>query len=152
GHADEGRVQIIMPWREYLLNRFWLKLFSALLAALIWFTIRSSIGPITTMSKPFAHVPIVVMTTAADTRAFKVEPSEVEVVLSGTPNRLQNLKTEDILAFVNLTDIQRTAGLVKKIEVHTPAGIALLQVDPPNVRVEPAAVAGNATNAKNTLP
>jgi YbbR domain-containing protein len=138
-----------MPWRDYLLNRFGLKLFSVLLAALIWYTIRSSIGPFNLTRREYRHVPITVMTTAAETRAFRVDPSEVKVTLSGELNRLQGLKDGDIVAFVNLTDIQRTAGLVKPIEVHTPAGISVVSVDPPDVRVEPAAPMGSVTNLKS---
>ncbi|MHB8520400.1 MAG: CdaR family protein [Limisphaerales bacterium] len=125
-----------------------MKLVSLVLAALIWFTIRSGIEPSNLVTRQFQHIPITVMTMAADARAFKVDPNDVEVTVSGELNRLQTLGPQDIVVFVNLTDIQRTRGLVKKIEVHIPTGLSLVQVYPATVRVEPAAPAPNAPAPK----
>ena len=141
-----------MPWRDYVLNRFWLKLVSVGLASLIWFTIRSSTETTNLAKRRFPHIPVSVLIVAAETRAFKVDPAEVELTVSGEQVRLRELSGQDLEAFVNLTDVPRPAGLVKRIEVHTPPGITLVQVYPPTVRVEPAAPAGNVTNTKSLSP
>ena len=104
------------PVRELILNNFWQKIFSLVLATLIWFTIDRAYLPDVELPKsPFTvlqtnefRLPITIMTSAAARQTFKVDPSEVDVRVKGDRAKLKNLKPEDIQVYVKLIDVDPT--------------------------------------------
>src|SRR6266849_6528989 len=103
-----------MAARDYILNNFWWKLFSLLLAALTWFTIQTVVerdqtlvqSPITTVStREFPSVPIHLMASSFNTNRFRMITTDVTVELSGSPDVLKGLEAKEITAFVDVTDI-----------------------------------------------
>ncbi len=134
-----------MSARDAILQNFWLKLFSLVLATMIWFAIygaqnnlrpdRAALGVVT---RKIERVPITVMQSAADFRAFRVEPSHIDVTVRGPIAEVQALTSRQLEVFINLTDVQDTAGLNKKILVHTPASIAVVQVSHTEARITSA--------------
>ena len=134
-----------MSARDAILQNFWLKLFSLVLATMIWFAIfgaQSNLRPsqpsLGTVTRKIERVPITVMQSAADFRAFRVEPSHIEVTVRGPIAEVQALTARQLEVFINLTDVQDTTGLNKKILVHTPAGVAVVQVSHTEARITPA--------------
>jgi hypothetical protein len=132
--------------RTLLFRDFWLKLFSLVLAVLIWLTISFAIGkgasPTSALTstnsqeQTYYNIPVYLMTTAADVRDFKVSPSVVAVKVRAEPRRLKDLQTKDIRAQIDLTGIEAAPrGLTKRIEVTTPGGITFVQVVPDEVEV-----------------
>lgn len=135
-----------MSARDAILQNFWLKLFSLVLATMIWFAIfgaqnnlRVDRPVLGTVTRKLEQVPITVMKSAADLRAFKVEPSAVEITVSGPLAKVQALTPQQVEVFINLTDMSDTVGPTKKILVHLPADIALLGVVPTEARIAPVA-------------
>lgn len=135
-----------MSARDAILQNFWLKLFSLVLATMIWFAIfgaqnnlRVDRPVLGTVTRKLEGVPITVMKSAADLRAFKVEPSAVEITVSGPLAKVQALTPQQVEVFINLTDMNDTVGPTKKILVHLPADIALLGVAPTEARIAPVA-------------
>jgi YbbR domain-containing protein len=134
---------MITMLRDFVLHDFLLKLFSLALAVLIWFTIteiqkESSPLPHLTMNsdvKTFSNLPVVVMSAAQDVRSFKVNPSAVEVTVQGDAKILKNLSSKDIRVIVDLTGVEGTGGLRKRIEVSTPSGVTHVRVEPEEVEV-----------------
>ncbi len=133
-----------MSARDAILQNFWLKLASLVLATMIWFAIagaqmnlrpdRPAPG---TVTRKLEGVPITVMKSAADLRAFRVEPSVVEITVSGPLAQVQALTPMQVEVFINLTDMSDVVGPTKKILVHLPADIALLGVVPTEARIAP---------------
>ncbi len=133
-----------MSTRDAILQNFWLKLFSLVLATMIWFAIfgaqnnlrvdRAALG---TVTRKLERVPITVMKSAADLRAFSVEPSAVAITINGPLAKVQALTPQQVEVFINLTDMSDTVGPTKKILVHLPADIALLDVTPTEARIAP---------------
>lgn len=134
-----------MSWRERILRNRWQKAFSVLLAALIWFAVRSgdTLAPSLTSApvdpegdrRRFDNVPILVLTAAADLGRYKVEPDTVSVVVHGDPAALQQLSATNLEAYVNLSD-----GLdgprFQRIHVYAPAGLVVAEVTPADLKVD----------------
>ena len=149
---------MILLVRSLLFRDFWLKIFSLVLAILIWLTvwlffIRQDVSPagvlgnVRSEEKTFASIPVLVMSAAADVRDFKVSPGAVTIRVRGEPQKLQALEKKlhddpqarDIRALVDLTGIESARGLRKKIVVTTPADITFVQAEPDEVEIiEPA--------------
>lgn len=129
--------------RHLVFDDFWLKLFSLVLAALIWFTvtlaIQKEVSPVPTLTqtaaqRTFFNLPIMIVSSAEDVRNFKVNPNQVEVTVEGEARILQTLRIKDIQIMVDLTDIQ-AAQPRRRIHVSTPAGVTHVRVVPPEVEV-----------------
>jgi YbbR domain-containing protein len=129
--------------RNLFFHDFWLKLFSLVLAVLIWFTVSlarsGGVGHFFTSRKlperTFVNVPVSVICPAAEVREFKVTPSEVDITVQGENKLLQGLKIREIRASVDLTGIESVRGLRKRIEITTPTGIIFVRVAPDEVEV-----------------
>jgi YbbR domain-containing protein len=123
--------------RNLVLEDFWLKLFSLLLAVLLWLTVsfasRKDVGiDQRTLSKV---LPVSILASAEDVHNFRVSPTEVVITVQGNPKTLQNLQTNDIRAVVDLTGLGAARDLRKRIEVSVPNGITPLRVVPEEVQV-----------------
>jgi YbbR domain-containing protein len=134
----------MIAFLEHLVfHDFWLKLFSLVLAILIWFTVSlasqkevSPVGPLmrNLAQRTFLKLPVVVLSSAEGVGEIQIHPQEVEVTIEGEPRTLQNVQSKDIRAIVDLTGI-KAAELRKRIEVSTPAGVTHVRVAPQEVEI-----------------
>ena len=131
--------------RDLLFKDFWLKLFSLVLAVLIWFTVWFALHkegtPMPTFAlgqteqHTFSSSPVIILSSAEDVRSFKVNPKEVEITVQGESKLVRNLQSREVRALVDLTGLRAAQGTHKHIEVSTPPGVALVRVYPPEVEV-----------------
>jgi hypothetical protein len=132
-----------MAWPRFITHNLGWKLASLGFATLVWFTIHYGVQdrfrPGTT--RAFSNVPITVMTTANETRNFRVRPDSVQLVVRGEGTFLRDLRPGDITAFADLTGVTEAKALRKRIQVHTPPGVVLVWVAPTEVSVESQPVA-----------
>jgi len=122
--------------RKLVFEDFWLKLFSLMLAVLIWLTVTfASQKDVGTDQRVFSNLPVSVLASAEDVHNFQVSPREVEVTVQGDRNTLQNLQSKDIRPMANLTGVGAARELRKRIEVSVPAGVTHIRVAPEEVQV-----------------
>jgi hypothetical protein len=122
--------------RHLFLEDFWWKLFSLVLAVLVWLIVTfASHKEAPSEPRVFANLPIRVLSAAEDVRHFKVNPNEVEITVQGDAKTLQNLQGKDIRAMVDLTGVAVAEDLRKPIEVSVPARVTCLRVVPEEVKV-----------------
>jgi len=130
--------------RDLIFKDFWLKLFSLALAVLIRLTvslaIEKEVTPIPNLAfqnarRTFFALPISVLSSAQDVHNFKVDPSEVEVMVEGDAQRLERLQAKDIRVIVDLTGIESAADLRKRVDISAPVGVTPVRIAPEQVRV-----------------
>ncbi len=129
--------------REFLIKDLGWKLLSVALAAIIWVTVKTvskeppRIGrtPVAYDTRTFTNLPIVVLSAAADVRAFKVAPAFVNVTVGGRPEAVSALTEREIHPMVDLTGIESASSLRKRVDVSTPPGITFIGVQPSQVDV-----------------
>jgi YbbR domain-containing protein len=129
--------------RNLLLHDLPLKLFALALAVLIWATvqvaIQKQITGVTPSGPQVLHtlhrLPVLVVSAAADVRAFRVNPAQVEVTVRGERELVDRLTEKDVRVTVDLTEIAAARGLIKHVDVATPAGVTLVRVTPPDVDI-----------------
>jgi YbbR domain-containing protein len=128
--------------RDVIIRNFWLKLFSVALAVLIWATVSVAIrnesqdlNPLVNQPSRVVVVPVLVMSAAADVRECRVRPENVEVTVRGEKKLLDALQEKDVHAIVDLTDVEFTPTMSKRIEVTTPPGVVYTRVSPDSVQV-----------------
>lgn len=134
--------------RNIFFRDFWLKLFSLVLATLIWllvylFAIKKDLSPSVGLrgvtpenwSFTFRDIPVLVVSTAADVRNFKVDPDTVSVTVRGNRKDVEAIHPEDIRALVDLTGIEPSSDLTKRISVTVPANITFVSAEPDKIKV-----------------
>jgi len=122
-----------MPVRSFFLDHLWLKTFSLVLAMLIWITIRSSVErEAHEEAKTFEHEPVALLADPSERRTFVVDPANVSITVKGAKPVIDSLK--DIRAYVELSSHAGNDGNYR-VEVHVPAGVALMLVHPKTVFV-----------------
>ena len=130
--------------RNLLFKDFWLKLFSLVLAVLIWGTVSlalhnevSPVGQFTTRlgQHTFADLPVVILSSAADVHTFRVTPDKVEVTVQAERPILEKLHARDIRVLVDVTDIEEAHDLQMRVEVTAPPGVAVLGALPERVNI-----------------
>jgi YbbR domain-containing protein len=127
---------VIAFLRNLVFEDFWLKLFSLVLAVLIWLTVTFASQKEAAMAPHvFSDLPVMVVSSTEDVHGFKVSPSRVEVTVQADPYTLQNLQGKDIRATVDLSGVATARDLHKRVEVSVPAGVALIRVAPEEVQV-----------------
>ena len=136
--------------RDLILKNLWLKVFSLVLAALIWAVIDSSLRTdVKSPSGPFRptkfrefRLPITVMTSANNRRVLKVDPADIMVKVRGDAAALEKLEPDDIRVYVNLVDVPSPDGTFL-VEVNVPRDITLQDFWPAHVHVQPVAPGTN---------
>jgi len=125
-------------------NNFWLKLFSLVLATLIWFVISSNfrsaetpvnIAQFSPMGSKDFRRPVVVMMPGKNVQPFQVDPSEVTVKVLGEQSSLAKLREDDIEVYVNLMNVQNPQGSFR-VEVSAPRDVTIQQTWPAHVYVK----------------
>jgi len=132
-----------MPLRDIVIKDVGWKLFSLVLATVIWFTVsREPAKPgnpgnplAVSLPRTFTNLPVVVMSSAADVRAFKVKPDTVRVTVSGRREIVDLLLERDIRVTVDLTGIESARGLQARVTVAVPPGVTFIAAKPPEVDV-----------------
>src|ERR1700722_19656411 len=121
-----------MPLRKYILDNFWWKLLSLLLASLTWLTIETAFQKdqglrespvVTSASRSFPTIPVTLMTSPLNQYQYRVDPPTVPVEVAGTAADLGKLQEREIRAFVDLTDAHEETKLRRPIQVQVPEGV-----------------------------
>ena len=123
------------------------KLFSVFLALAIWLTVHKILdesapppvvvtpAPPSPVATTFTNLPVLIVSAAADVREFHVTPNTVTVTVSGQPEIMAVLQANQVHALVDLTDIEAARNLQRRVDITTPAGVTLVNVDPAEVNV-----------------
>lgn len=133
-----------MALRDYILDRFWLKLFSFILATLIWFTIHNVQMEPQVAANPFRRVEsrefdrtVRVATLPTNRRLFKVEPMQVRITLRANASVLDKIRQSEFQAYVILTDaLDSPAPYAIEVKDRA-ANVHVERVSPSTVIVEP---------------
>jgi hypothetical protein len=124
-----------MTLRAIFLHNFWLKLFSVILASLIWMAVRANLASASTdVNRKFPHRPVLVMTGAGEHPALAIEPGDVSVLVRGPKDLIGSLTEQDVQVFLQLDGRREPSGEFG-IVVHVPPGIKEVVAFPERVFV-----------------
>jgi hypothetical protein len=126
-----------MRWRDLIFHNLWLKLFSLLLAMLVWFAARTQLAENPVVPAAFSandaqrdfDRTVLVLTPPTDSRVFRVDPPNVTVTVSGPASLVQELTEGKVDVFVSAPGPGVNAEPVP-IEVVVPKGITVVQTRP----------------------
>jgi YbbR domain-containing protein len=113
------------------------KLFSLVLAIIIWLTVHSILEPEAAAlagqnSKSTFERPVLIVSSSADMSLYHTSPAQVTVTVSGPQMVMDQLKGSQIRALIDLTN--GMSGPVP-VSVLAPPEVTLIRIDPPIVTV-----------------
>jgi hypothetical protein len=121
--------------QKLVLHDFWLKLFSLVLAILMWFTVKTALAPPGQLILDLPVMSVVEASSGAESSEFSIYPKMVSVTLQGDPRALDRLHKQDVRVRIDLTGLRTSHDLRCPVEVSTPAGISFLRVEPEEIEV-----------------
>jgi len=131
-----------MAKHDWITKDFGWKLFSLILAMILWITVRRSISESPVVVTPFASVdtvttnlPVFAVSTSADVHNAQIVPNVVTVKLSGPSEVMAVLEENKVHAVVNLTGIDAASGSRLPVDVSAPLGVTVDRITPPKVGV-----------------
>jgi YbbR domain-containing protein len=125
-----------MPLRSLILNHFWLKLISLVLAILIWLTVKSDLGS-GEATRTFANRPILLLTDNAEHVAVAANPSQASITVRGPTGLLNELTEQDIHVYVRIHDPRQVNGVLP-VHAHVPSGAKVILITPDTATIKPA--------------
>jgi YbbR domain-containing protein len=128
--------------RDWLTKDFWWKLFSVVLAVIIWLTVHKiyeepGTSGVAAAASTFTYdnLPVTVVSAAADVHDFRVNPTAIKVTVSGPATVMNTLKIGDVHAVVDITDINLARDLRLPVEISAPANVTIISVAPASVLI-----------------
>jgi hypothetical protein len=122
-------------FRDLILKNLGWKMLSLGLAVAIWWGIRPSIDDDGASVRTFDGIPIQVVSSTTDVRAFRVDPEKVSISVQGPSQMIEVLTDREIRAFVDVTYADTSQNFNRPLRIATPPGITLMRVDPVEVTV-----------------
>ena len=127
-----------MALRKYIVDNFWWKLLSLLLASLTWLTIETAFqkdqglrdSPVLTSPshRSFPAIPVTLLTSPLNQNQYLVDPPTVPVEVSGSDADLKKLLEKEIRAYVDVTDARDELKLRRPIQLQVPDGMQATNV------------------------
>jgi len=131
-----------MPKREWITRDLTWKLFSLILAVVLWITIHNlretpeTIAPFATMTTAtYTNLPVLAVSSGADVHNAQIAPNFVAVKVSGPADIMASLQKSDVHVLINLTGLDSARLLRRNVDVSVPPGVTLDRVSPAEVSV-----------------
>jgi YbbR domain-containing protein len=128
--------------RDWLTKDFLWKVFSVVLAVIIWLTVhkiyeepRPPGAAANGSTFTYNNLPVRVVSASADVHDFRVAPASVKVTVSGSVDTMSTLKIGDVHAVVNLTETNLARDAHLPVEISAPTNVTVTGIDPPSVLI-----------------
>lgn len=128
--------------RDLFIKDWGWKLFSLLLAVIIWFTVHRILqGSVQASGADgdnlvtYGNLPVDLISAKADVRGYRPLQSTVTVTVSGPAEAIGKLQANQIHAIINLSDFESVNDTKQRVEVSVPAGITVISIKPENIGV-----------------
>jgi hypothetical protein len=129
--------------RALFVDHFWLKLFSLLLAILVWLAVRANVSrelvsrefDAREATTNFIGRPIYIMTESGSHPPLNIDPPMVDIAIRGGLSEIRRVDANDLRAFVRISGRADFDGTVP-VHVQLPKDTALVMVSPAVVHVK----------------
>jgi len=87
-------------------------------------------------TEEFEKIPVRILSAPGEERLITVQPTSVNITVSGQQQRIEQLRMADVFAYVGCYDLAESTGYDLPVVVDLPAGLKLVETEPSVVHVE----------------
>jgi len=80
-------------------------------------------------------IPVRSLLASEDSRVVKIRPEKVDVVLRGSPPRIEQLNASDVYVYVDCSELTESAEYEVPVRVDVPLGVQAEKIEPAVVQV-----------------
>ncbi|MDH3981702.1 MAG: CdaR family protein [Kiritimatiellaceae bacterium] len=89
-----------------------------------------------TSTETFEKIPVRTMCSPGDLRNISVSPQTISVTVSGQQQRIEQIRTTDVFAYVSCYDLLESTAYDMPVVIDLPEGLQLVKTDPSVVHIE----------------
>ena len=121
---------------KWLFRNLWLKLFSLLLASILWYYVntQSRFLPAGLIEREFKEVPVKILTSSRELGRVKISPETVSLKVRGKKVLLSKLDKSDITLFIKLEGLKEGEYLLP-LHWELPSEVEVVSIFPREVKV-----------------
>ncbi len=88
-----------------------------------------------TSTQEFDNIPVRILCASGESRQMELWPKSVNITVKGQPQRIEQMRTVDVFAYVNCTDLTANTGYDLPVAVKLPSGLQLVHTDPATIHI-----------------
>jgi YbbR domain-containing protein len=89
-----------------------------------------------TSNQIFENIPVRILCESGDHRSFSIQPHQINITVKGLQQRIEQMKSADMFAYVSCTDLDQNTGYDLPVRVDLPQGLQLVSTEPGVVHVD----------------
>jgi YbbR domain-containing protein len=87
-------------------------------------------------TETFEKIPVRTMCAPGEIRRIEVQPQTINITVKGKLQRIEQMRTADVFAYVSCYDLTESTGYDLPVVVDLPSGLQLIKTEPAVVHVE----------------
>jgi hypothetical protein len=87
-------------------------------------------------TQEFGNIPVRVLCASGEGRRVALQPQTIKITVKGQQQRLEQMRTADVFAYVSCTELTENTGYDLPVIVDLPSGLQLVKTDPAVIHVD----------------
>jgi hypothetical protein len=88
-----------------------------------------------TSTQEFGDIPVHILSASGENRHMQLQPDRIKITVKGQKQRIEQMQTVDIFAYVNCAGLEESTGYDLPVVVNLPSGLQLVHTDPTTIHV-----------------
>ncbi|MEN7972880.1 MAG: CdaR family protein [Verrucomicrobiota bacterium] len=89
-----------------------------------------------TSTQEFEDIPVRALCASGEARHIELQPTTIKITVKGQQQRLEQMRTVDIFAYVNCADLTESTGYDMPVIIKLPSGVQLVKTDPATIHID----------------
>ena len=88
-----------------------------------------------TSTQEFDDIPVRILCASGEGRQMELQPKTIKIMVKGQQQRIEQMRTVDVFAYVNCADLTESTGYDLPVTVQLPSGLQLVKTDPATIHI-----------------
>ena len=89
-----------------------------------------------TSTQDFGGIPVRILCASGESRQIELQPKTIKITVKGQQQRIEQMRTVDVFAYVNCSDLTENTGYDLPVIIKLPSGLQLVKTDPATIHID----------------